>query len=191
MAKIGLGLANMAQLENMKQTLTMNGHNIVFSVSDGHDVLRKARSLTPDIVILDFVLPGYPGYDVAQILSDDSISIPVLIVNENQKSICVKKQDNNDFVYLSKPFRVDILLNTLDILFKSKAKLKVLESEIKTLKDRLEDRKLIEKAKGLLVKKFCMTEDEAYKKMQKQSMDKGVSMREIAKALILIHEDIF
>lgn len=188
MVRIIIAFGNDSQSIKIKNLLTENGYTVIDLVKDGQECLRKARLLKPDLVILDFDLPLFTGYDVAKVLSEDKISSTLLIVNDSQKSLISEHRDQWDFTSLVKPINRSALISTVELIIKNNKKIRLLQKEIQELKESLEARKLVEKAKGILMSKQGLSEQEAFRKIQRQSMDKGIPMKEVAKAIILASE---
>lgn len=187
MVRIIIALGNDSQSLKMKNLMIENGYNVVDVAKDGHECLRKARLLRPDLVILDFDLPLFTGYEVAKVLNEDRICSTLLLVNDSQKSLINEHKDDWDFSCMLKPVNRSALISTILLIIKNDRKVKSLEKEIEELRDSLETRKLIEKAKGILMKAQGLSEQEAFRRIQRQSMDKAMPMKEIAKAIIIAH----
>jgi response regulator NasT len=137
------------------------------------------------VAILDFDLAIFTGYEAARVLCEDRVCSTILIVNDSQRSLIKEHWESENFICLVKPINRSALISTVELIVKSNKRVKSLEKEIHELKDSLETRKLIEKAKGILMRRDGLSEQEAFRIMQKQSMDKGVPVKEIAKVIIL------
>ena len=179
---------NDTSIGKLRSILLESGFKVIEQARDGQDCLRKVRTLKPDIAILDFSLTSMNGCEVAKIAIDDDICDIILIVSEAQKNLIDDTNTGSGFVCMSKPINKTSLLNTIDLMVKNKRKIRKLQTEIDELKTTLGTRKEVEKAKGLLMKHLNLSEAEAFKRIQKQSMDKGIPMREIAKAVILAYD---
>lgn len=189
MIKIMIAMNREKQIVKMKNLLVEEGYNVIYVARDGQECLRKARILQPDLAIIDFDLPVYNGYEVAKILIEDKICSVLLIASDTQTTLIGECQDQWDFAYLVKPINKSTLITAVQLITKTRKKVKELEKENKNLRDSLESRKLIEKAKGILMKELGIPEQDAYRIIQKRSMDKRIPMKEIAKAVILTYED--
>jgi response regulator NasT len=175
-----VALSNEGQLQKMKRFLAEIGYSLIQTASDSKDCLRKARQLKPDIVILDFEFSQYTGYETAKVLVEDGISSTILLLNEAQFAFLGDYRDNFDLTCLVKPISRNIISNTIELILKNRRKVKQLENQINQLKDSLNSRKIIEKAKGLLMAYEGLEESEAFRKIQKDSMDAGITMKDIA-----------
>lgn len=179
-----IALSSENQLIKMKNFIVETGYGLIQTANDSTDSLRKARQLKPDIVIIDFELSQYVGYETAKVIAEDGISSTILILNEAQYALLGNEKDNVDLTFLLKPISKSVLSNTIEIIMKNRRKIKQLEKQISQLKDSLDARKVIEKAKGLLMGNQGLSEFEAYRKMQKESMDTGVTMKDLAEKII-------
>lgn len=167
--------------------LVENGYEVVEQSIEGNECLRKINAVKPDILILDSALPSVGGYNIARVVLEDKLSQVILICNQGEDMFSDLKESCN-FSTVIKPINKSVLLNTLELMLKSKKRIRELEEEINSLKNTIDSRKEVDKAKALLMQHFNMTEVEAFKRIQKQSMDKGIPMKEIAKAIILAYD---
>lgn len=186
--RILLAMGNDASSSKLKGILIESGYTVVDLAKDGNECLRKSRALHPDLVIADYSLPILNGYDIAKVLLDERITDVIVLVTEVQKNLMEGLKSELGYVSLTKPLNKYGLLNTIDLMYKSKRRIKELEDEINELKSSLDTRKEVEKAKGLLMQHLNLSEPEAFKRIQKQSMDRGIPMKEIAKAIILAYD---
>lgn len=174
--------------KNLKSFLQTMGLNVIDTSKDSNDCLRKVRMLRPDLLIIDYDLKPINGFNVAKIIDEDNISSGMLLLNDGQKSQIEQDVFLNNFIYLLKPLSKNVLLTSIELFKKSNIKIKALKQEIEDLRESLEARKNIEKAKGLLMNMYKISEQEAFRLIQKRSMDKGISMKEIAEAIIIAHD---
>ncbi len=186
--RILIAMNNEVSSGKLKTLFSENGYIVAGQVSDDQECLRRVRALGPDLVVLDYDLPTSSGFEVAKILLEDNLCDVILIATESQKALAEELSNDIGFSCISKPIGKTNLLNTVDLMFKARKKINTLEKEITDLKEVLLTRKEVEKAKGLLMKHLNLSEAEAFKRIQKQSMDKGISMKEIAKAIILAYD---
>jgi two-component system, response regulator PdtaR len=119
---------------------------------------------------------------------EDKICDVILIATEPQDSVIDEMKSENNFVCMVKPLNKSSLINTIDLMIKNKRRISELERQIDELRSSLDTRKEVEKAKGLLMKNLNLSEPEAFKRIQRQSMDRGIPMKEIAKAIILAYD---
>jgi len=174
--------------KKLKLILTKAGYSVVGMVEDSLSALKLVRSRDPDLIILDANLPGTGGFEVAKIIGESRIAPVVMLISHYQKEQIQKCKDSWIFAYVVKPVNEDNLLSSIEIALLNYQKMLSLENQVKELKETLESRKIVEKAKGLLMKHLGLSEAEAFKKIQKQSMNKRTSMKAIAEAVILAYE---
>jgi two-component system, response regulator PdtaR len=186
--RILLGMNSETSSNKLKAILVENSYLVIDISKDGHDCLRKIRALKPDLVILDYSLPLLNGYEIAKIALEDRICDVILIATEPQDSVIDEMKSENNFVCMVKPLNKPGLINTIDLMIKNKRRISELERQIDELRSSLDTRKEVEKAKGLLMKNLNLSEPEAFKRIQRQSMDRGIPMKEIAKAIILAYD---
>jgi two-component system, response regulator PdtaR len=186
--RILLGMNSETSSSKLKAILVENSYLVIDISKDGHDCLRKIRALKPDLVILDYSLPLLNGYEIAKIALEDRICDVILIATEPQDSVIDEMKSENNFVCMVKPLNKPGLINTIDLMIKNKRRISELERQIDELRSSLDTRKEVEKAKGLLMKNLNLSEPEAFKRIQRQSMDRGIPMKEIAKAIILAYD---
>ncbi len=187
-ARILIAMSSDLSNTKMKTILVEAGFMVVDQAADGHDCLRKIRSCIPDLAIIELNLPLMNGYEIAKIALEDDICDVVVISTIEHEGILGSLKKYTNFTALMKPLNKAVLLNTLELMTKNRKKIKQLEKEINELKYTLDTRKEVEKAKGLLMKHLGLPEKDAFKRIQKQSMDRGIPMKEIAKAIILTYE---
>lgn len=168
----------------IRNALIQNGLNVLDVCTSGNEAIRRVRMLRPDFLIINYELPDTTGFEVAKIAAGDGLCTVIVLTNQSQKEYIENSVDYLDILCLNKPLNKMTLINTIDIVLRGKRKVRKLEDEVIELRRSLESRKLVEKAKGLLIEKQGLSEPEAYRKIQKQSMDSGVSMKDVAKIII-------
>ncbi|MBC7765383.1 MAG: ANTAR domain-containing protein [Hyphomonadaceae bacterium] len=168
----------------IKSLLTTNGFAVGDICTSGNDAIRKARLKQTELLILNFDLSDMTGVEVSKILGADELCSIILLTSETQKEFVDDKVAHLDLVCISKPINKTILLQAVEVMLKTRKKIVKLKAEVMTLKEDIKTRKMIEKAKGLLMEKLGMSENEAYRKIQKNSMDSGVTMKDIAKVIV-------
>lgn len=187
-ARILIAMSSDLLIEKMKTILVEAGFIVIDQARDGHECLRKIRTLRPDLSILEHNLNLLNGFEVAKVALEDNICDVVLISTLEQESVAESLKHYSNFISLLKPVNKVALLSTLEIMSKSRKRIIELEKEISELKSTLDTRKEVERAKGLLMKHLGLSENDAFKRIQKQSMDRGIPMKEIAKAIILAYD---
>ncbi len=174
-----------AWLKNIKTTLSKFGYLIVGEASDGPAALKLVRSRDPDLLIIQENLPGLSGLEVAYIMHEDKIGPVIVMTDYLQQDLIEKAKEARVANILVKPFEDHHLLPAVELALSNHQEIVQLEKRIKELKDTIETRKAIEKAKGILMKTLGLSEEESFRRIQKQSMNKRISMRSVAEAVIL------
>ena len=171
---------------DLKELLEELGYEVVAEAGDGLEVLDMIDGINPDVVILDIKMPHVDGIRVAKEISD---RFPVIILTAYTDRHLIEKAKNSGVMaYLSKPFREGDLSPSIELAVTQFLKTSKYVERVSRLKEQLESRKLIERAKGLLMSNEGLTEAQAYRKLQKISMDKNKSMKEVAEAIVLMLE---
>lgn len=171
---------------DISEILTLAGYNVVGLASDGLDAINLCREYKPDIVLMDIKMPVLDGLKSSEIILTEKIVDCVILLTaystmefiEMAKSIGISG-------YVMKPVDEKNLVPAIEIGLSRAQEVKAMEEQVQAAKDKLEARKLIEKAKGILIEKEKLTEEEAYKKIRRLSMDKRISMADIAQIVIL------
>ena len=165
------------------ETLNEAGYEVVADAGDGEEALRLASEYEPDLAILDVKMPKMDGISVAEKLQE--LSIPTVMLTSFSDTDLVKRaSEAGAMAYVVKPFSANDLLPAIQIALSRGQELLDLEAEIADLTERLETRKLLDRAKGLLQIKMKLTEPEAYRWMQKASMDRRLTIAQVAETVI-------
>lgn len=187
-SKIFIALADAALRKRIKQILTKEGYLVTGEAEDGPSALRQIRALFPDVVITEAELPGIGGMEVAKIIAEDRLAPVLLVASSWQNDFIQKVRESWVFALVSRPVQASNLVPAVESAMLNFRKIVQLEEEVNKLKETLETRKLVEKAKGILMETLGLSEAEAFRRIQKQSMDKCTSMKAIAEAIILANE---
>ncbi len=173
--------------KNIKKMIGKMGYWVIGEAEDGLTGLKLVRARQPDLVIIEAFLPGMDGYELARIVHDDKLAPVILIASSTQQNVLEKAKAAKVFSFLVKPELEYNLIPAIELALTNYQEIIRLEGEIKELKETLETRKVIERAKGILMETMGISETEAFKRIQKQSMNKRISMRAVAEAIILAH----
>ena len=167
---------------DLVEMLTEAGYEVVAQAENGLRAIELANELKPELAILDVKMPQLDGISAAEKI----ISIaPVLMLTAfSQKELVDRARDAGVMAYVVKPFSINDLVPAIEIAISRHKQMKSLENEVKDLYERLETRKLIDRAKGILMKALNISEPEAFSWIQKSAMDRRMSMRDIANAVI-------
>jgi two-component system, response regulator PdtaR len=167
---------------DLVEMLTESGYQVVAQAINGQEAITLATEHKPDLIILDVKMPILDGISAAEQL----INIcPVLMLTAfSQKELVERARDSGVMAYVVKPFTINDLLPAIEISISRHRQMKTLESEVADLYERLETRKLLDRAKGILMKALNLSEPEAFSWIQKTAMDQRASMKAVADAII-------
>jgi response regulator NasT len=160
------------------------GYEVVGEAGDGEEAVRLAEEHRPDVVVMDVKMPVLDGISAAERIVGARVAPVVLLTAFSQRELVERARDAGAMAYVVKPFSAADVLPALEIALSRHAEITALEAEVADLTERFETRKLVERAKGLLQAKFSMSEPEAFRWIQKTSMDKRLTMREVAAAIL-------
>ena len=173
---------------DLREMLTNLGYLVVGEVGDGQSAVNVARELKPDVVIMDIKMPDLDGIEAAKILTQEKVSPVLLLTAYSQRDLIDRAKEAGVVGYLVKPFREQEIVPAIEIALERFKEFRELEKEVGNLRETLETRKVVDRAKGLLMDQQGLTEAEAFRKIQKMSMNTRKPMKEIAEAIILAHE---
>lgn len=173
---------------DLKTLLEEMGHTVVGEAADGQKALELARAYKPDVVIMDIKMPVMDGLDAAKIISDEKIAPVVLLTAYSQRDLVERAKEAGVFAYLVKPFQESDLMPAIEIAISRYLEMHDMETTLGDLEQKLEARKIVDRAKGILMDKYKMGEADAFRRIQQQSMNQRRSMKEIAEAIIIAHE---
>jgi response regulator NasT len=169
---------------DLAEMLREEGYDIVGEAGDGQEAVELAEQLNPDLVIMDVKMPRRDGIDAASEIAGKRIAPIVVLTAFSQRDLVERARDAGAMAYLVKPFSVTDLIPAIELALSRFTEITALEREVATLSDRLETRKLIERAKGLLQVKQGMTEPEAFKWIQRAAMDRRTTMKRVAEVVL-------
>jgi AmiR/NasT family two-component response regulator len=164
---------------DLKEMLEEEGYSVVAEAADGETAIEKVTELKPDLAIFDVKMPVLDGISAA-----DRIAPVVILTAFSQRELVERARDAGAMAYLVKPFTKADLVPAIEMAVSRYTEIKALDEEVNTLKDRLEVRKLLDRAKGLLQSEHGLTEPQAFRWIQKTSMDRRLTMRKVAEAVI-------
>jgi response regulator NasT len=169
---------------DLKEMLTEAGYDVVGEAADGQQAIAVAESLRPDLVILDVKMPGLDGISAAEQIVAGS-NVPVIMLTAfSQRDLVERAAEAGAMAYLVKPFNRSDLVPAIEVAISRHQQLRALADEVGDLADRLETRKLLDRAKGKLQADHGMSEPEAFRWIQKASMDHRSTMRAVAEAVL-------
>ena len=161
------------------------GYEVVAEAGDGQEALNYARTSSPDICILDVKMPVMDGIEATSIITEEGIAPTILLTAYSDKELVDRAKDAGVFAYLVKPFKPSDLPPSIEVARSRFEQNAQLNKEVTSLQEKLETRKLIDRAKGILMDQHGVNESEAYRRIQLQSMNLRKSMKEVAEAIIL------
>ena len=165
---------------DLAEMLREEGYDVVGEAGDGQEAVELAEQLRPDLVIMDVKMPRRDGIDAASEIAAKRIAPIVVLTAFSQRDLVEKARDAGAMAYLVKPFSISDLIPAIEVAVSRFAEIAELEREVADLSERLETRKLVERAKGLLQTKQGMTEPEAFKWIQRAAMDRRTTMKRVA-----------
>lgn len=169
---------------DLAEMLREEGYDVVGQAGDGQEAVELAESLKPDLVIMDVKMPRRDGIDAAAEIAEKRIAPIVVLTAFSQRELVERARDAGAMAYLVKPFSISDLIPAIELAVSRFGEIAALEQEVATLSDRLETRKLVERAKGLLQEKQAMTEPEAFKWIQRAAMDRRTTMKRVAEVVL-------
>lgn len=173
---------------DLREMLTNLGYLVVGEAGDGRSAVNLARELKPDVAIFDIKMPGMDGIEAARILTEEKIAPVVLLTAYSQRDLVERAKEAGVVGYITKPMRESDLTPAIEVAMARFSEFRALEKEIGDLKQALETRKLVDRAKGILMDTQGLAEAEAFRKIQKMSMNRRKPMRDVAEAIILAHQ---
>lgn len=160
------------------------GYNVVAEAENGQRAVDLAREHTPDLVLMDVKMPVMDGITAAEQIAEERIAPVVLLTAFSQRELVERAREAGAMAYVVKPFTVDDVVPAIEIAMSRFEEIFALENEVADMKEQFATRKLVERAKSLLQTKMGLSEPEAFRWIQKTSMDRRLSMREVADAII-------
>jgi two-component system, response regulator PdtaR len=169
---------------DLAEMLAELGYEVVGQASDGEQAVALVKEHRPDVVIMDVKMPVLDGISAAEAIGKDRIAPVIMLTAFSQKELVERARDAGVMAYIVKPFTSDDLRPAIDIATSRWQELKALEAEIADLGERLETRKLVDRAKGVLMTQLKLSEADAFRWIQKTAMDRRLGMKEVAEAVI-------
>ena len=166
------------------ETLTEAGFDVIAAVGDGESAIEKTRELRPDVVILDVKMPQTDGVTAAEKIGEENLAPVVMLTAFSQTELVERARDAGAMAYVVKPFTPADLLPAVEIAVSRHQRIGQLGAESAVLGARLEARKRVDRAKGLLQTNMGLSEPDAFRWIQKTSMDRRLTMREVADAVV-------
>ena len=169
---------------DLAEMLGEEGYAVVGQAGDGARAIELAEELRPDLVILDVKMPVLDGISAAESIAGQRIAPVIVLTAFSQRELVERARDAGAMAYLVKPFSKSDLVPAIEMAVSRFAELAAVESEVADLKERLETRKVVDRAKGVLQEQLSLTEPEAFRWIQKTAMDLRLSMKQVAEGVI-------
>lgn len=173
---------------DLREMLTNLNYLVVGEAGDGESAVNMARQLKPNVVIMDIKMPDMDGIEAASIMTKEKIAPVLLLTAYAQRDLVDRAKEAGVVGYLVKPFREQEIVPAIEIALARFNEFRELEKEVGDLNETLETRKLVDRAKGILMDTQGLTEQEAFRKIQKMSMNSRKPMKEIAQAIVLAQD---
>ena len=170
---------------DLKEMLEEEGYSVVAEVGDGQQAVDRARELTPDLVILDIQMPVLDGLSAAEQIAGDRIAPVIVLTAFSQRELVERARDAGAMAYLVKPFSKNDLVPAIEVARARFTEMTALDGEVRTLEERLETRKVVEKAKGRLMEQQGMSAAEAFRWIQRTAMNQRTSMKALAESILV------
>jgi response regulator NasT len=169
---------------DLKEILEEEGYEVVGETGRGDEAVELVRQHHPDLAILDIKMPGMDGLTAAKAITSERLAAVLILTAFSQRDLIDQARDAGALAYMVKPFQKSELLPAIEIALGRYQEMKALAEEVKSLEEQLETRRLVERAKGLLMDELDMKEVDAFNWIQKSAMRERVTMREIARRII-------
>ncbi len=169
---------------DLVEMLTEAGYEVVGQAGDGEAAIEITEKEKPDLVVMDVKMPKLDGISAAERIANQRIAPVVILTAFSQRDLVERARDAGAMAYLTKPFTIEDLMPAIELAVSRFQEIKQLDAEVTDLQEQLKARKIIDKAKGLLMSKLNLTEPQAFKWMQKTAMDKRRTMVEVSNLII-------
>jgi two-component system, response regulator PdtaR len=173
---------------DLREMLTDLNYQVIGEAADGKNAVALARDLKPELVIMDIRMPEMDGIEAARTLTQESVAPVLLLTAYSEPELVQRAMQAGVVGYLVKPFREAQLGPAIEVTLGRFREFQQLHKELGDMKEALEARKVIDRAKGMLMDRFGLSEADAFRRIQKRSMDTRKSMREVADAILLASE---
>ena len=169
---------------HLVELLTEEGYHVAGETGDGEQAVELARSLRPDLVVMDVKMPKLDGITAASTIAEERIAPVVILTAFSQRDLIDRARVAGAMAYVVKPFDASDVVPAIELAMARYAEIRAVEEEVEDLQDRLESRKIVDQAKGILQESLGLSEPEAFRWIQKTAMDLRKSMREVAEGVI-------
>jgi len=169
---------------DLKESLEAEGYEVIGETGRGDEAIDLVRMLEPELVILDIKMPGMNGIDAAKIISDEGLAAVILLTAFSQQDLIQEASNAGVLAYLVKPFQRSDLVPSIELALGRFKEISNLKQETEMLRESLETRKLVDRAKGLLIDNYGLKESDAYRYLQKKAMEDRTTMKAVAEDIL-------
>ena len=169
---------------DLKESLEAEGYAVIGETGRGDEAIDLVRMLEPDLVILDIKMPGMNGIDAAKVISDEGLAAVILLSAFSQQDLIKEASNAGVLAYLVKPFQRSDLVPSIELALGRFEEISGLKQEAVMLRESLETRKLVDRAKGLLIDNYGLKESDAYRYLQKKAMEDRTTMKAVAEDIL-------
>ena len=169
---------------DLKEILEAEGYAVIGETGRGDEAIDLVRMLEPDLVILDIKMPGMNGIDVAKVISDEGLAAVILLTAFSQQDLIQEASNAGVLAYLVKPFQRSDLVPSIELALGRFKEISDLKQETLMLRESLQTRKLVDRAKGLLIDNYGLKESDAYRYLQKKAMEDRTTMKAVAEDIL-------
>ena len=169
---------------DLVEMLREAGYNVIGEAANGREAISLARHLKPDLAILDVKMPEIDGISAAELIVSEKLAAVLMLTAFSQRELVERARDAGAMAYLVKPFSISDLTPAIEMALGRYAQIQALEAEVGELGERLEARKLVDRAKGVLMANLRISEPEAFKWIQKAAMDRRSSMSAVSEGVL-------
>jgi two-component system, response regulator PdtaR len=173
---------------DLEEELEQQGYDVVGAAADGEAAVNLTRELHPDVVLMDIKMPKMDGIEAAETLTREKLAPVLLFTAYSDDELIERARAAGVVHFVTKPWREKDLKPAIEIALSRFGEFRAMENKVKDLEEALATRKVVEKAKGVLMEKYKLSENEAFKRIQRLSMNNRKSMREVAEAILLAEE---
>jgi two-component system, response regulator PdtaR len=170
---------------DLKEMLEEEGYSVVAEVGDGRQAVDRTTELRPDLVILDIQMPELDGLSAAEQIASARIAPVIVLTAFSQRELVERARDAGAMAYLVKPFSKNDLVPAIEVARARFTEMTALDGEVRSLEERLETRKVVEKAKGRLMEQQGISEAEAFRWIQRTAMNQRTSMKALAESILV------
>ncbi len=174
---------------DLKETLVEEGYEVVGETGRGDEAVELVRDLGPDLAILDIKMPGIDGLEAARCITDERLAAVLILTAFSQRDLIEQARDVGALAYLVKPFQRSDLVPAIEVSLGRFREMEALHDHAETLEERLETRKLVDRAKGRLMDQHGLTEQDAFRFIQTTAMEDRQPMRLVAEQVISGHRE--